>query len=165
MFTWILILSLLALGFILIEIFFIPGLGVTGVLGALFLLIATYLASQAYGPWVALALFMIVLTIGILSFVVFFRSSASHWIVLNQPLDKVVNQPPHLKVGNCGVITTALRPSGKAIFQIQDCKRPIDVITQGEFIERDEKVRIIQIEGNKVVVIQDKALNERSKGE
>ena len=43
---------------------------------------------------------------------------------------------------------TFLRPAGKARFG----ERDIDVVTEGEFIEKDARVKILAIKGNRVVV-------------
>ncbi|MES2572417.1 MAG: NfeD family protein, partial [Verrucomicrobiota bacterium] len=53
-----------------------------------------------------------------------------------------------LRSGMTGVARTLLRPSGKAIFSDQ----LVDVISRGEFIEPETPVRIVQIEGARVVV-------------
>ena len=47
-----------------------------------------------------------------------------------------------------GVTTSDLRPSGYAEFE----GRRVDVITEGEMISKGTQVRVIQIEGNRVVV-------------
>jgi membrane-bound serine protease (ClpP class) len=47
-----------------------------------------------------------------------------------------------------GRSTTDLRPSGKAVFE----GRLLDVITEGEFVERDRPLRIRKREGSRIVV-------------
>ena len=51
-------------------------------------------------------------------------------------------------VGLTGITHTALRPSGLAI--IKD--RRVDVVTQGELIERDCPIRVLKVEGNRIIV-------------
>ena len=51
-------------------------------------------------------------------------------------------------VGSEGVATTQLRPSGMARFG----DRKIDVVSEGEVIERDSRIKIIEVESNRVVV-------------
>jgi membrane-bound serine protease (ClpP class) len=55
-----------------------------------------------------------------------------------------------IKIGDEGIAMTKLRPAGRAKFQ----QAIVDVVTQGDLIEKDSKVKIIRIEGNKVVVKQ-----------
>lgn len=47
-----------------------------------------------------------------------------------------------------GVSLTILRPTGIADFN----GIKLDVITEGEFIQKDKKVKIIQVQGNRIVV-------------
>jgi membrane-bound serine protease (ClpP class) len=53
-------------------------------------------------------------------------------------------------VGMQGVTTTPLLPSGKA--QIGD--ELVDVIADGEVIERNQPVRVVEVRGNRVLVRQ-----------
>jgi membrane-bound serine protease (ClpP class) len=55
---------------------------------------------------------------------------------------------PHVRVGEEGVARTTLRPAGKAEFGAAF----VDVVTDGEFLERGVKVRVTMIEGDRVVV-------------
>ncbi|MBI3009060.1 MAG: NfeD family protein, partial [Candidatus Omnitrophica bacterium] len=41
-----------------------------------------------------------------------------------------------------------LRPSGRAVFG----DKILDVITEGDFIETEKEVRIIRVDGNRIVV-------------
>jgi membrane-bound serine protease (ClpP class) len=47
-----------------------------------------------------------------------------------------------------GTALTPLRPSGTAVI---DGKR-VDVVTEGEMIDKDKPVRVIKVEGGRVVV-------------
>jgi len=53
-------------------------------------------------------------------------------------------------VGREGVTLTALRPAGMAVID----GRKVDVVTLGDFIERDVPIRVVDISGNRVVVRQ-----------
>ena len=55
---------------------------------------------------------------------------------------------PRVALGDAGVALTALRPAGAA--QIAD--RRVDVVTDGDWIEPNTSVRVVRIEGAKVVV-------------
>ncbi|MDP7396163.1 MAG: NfeD family protein, partial [Lentisphaeria bacterium] len=54
-------------------------------------------------------------------------------------------------LGKTGVSCTMLRPSGLAMI---DDER-IDVVTEGEMIQKDQRVKVIEIEGNRIVVAID----------
>ncbi len=55
---------------------------------------------------------------------------------------------PRVRVGEEGVARTILRPAGKAEFGAA----LVDVVTDGEFLERGAKVRVAMVEGDRVVV-------------
>jgi membrane-bound serine protease (ClpP class) len=57
-----------------------------------------------------------------------------------------------VKVGELGTAATFLRPAGKARFG----ERDIDVVTEGDFIEKGAKVKILDIKGNRVVVTEER---------
>lgn len=52
------------------------------------------------------------------------------------------------RVGDAGKAATDLRPAGKARFG----DRLVDVVTEGDFLARDSSVRVVLIEGNRVIV-------------
>jgi membrane-bound serine protease (ClpP class) len=51
-------------------------------------------------------------------------------------------------VGDWGMALSALRPAGKARFGDE----VLDVLTDGDFIEAGRQVRIVELEGNRIVV-------------
>ena len=51
-------------------------------------------------------------------------------------------------LGKTGRSITPLRPTGRAIIE----QKTLDVITKGEFIEKNKKIEVIKVEGNKVIV-------------
>jgi len=51
-------------------------------------------------------------------------------------------------MGKTGTAVTNLRPAGTARID----GRRVDVVSRGEFIEKDKPVRVIAVEGNRVVV-------------
>lgn len=59
-----------------------------------------------------------------------------------------VGSPARVAVGASGVAVSILRPSGNARFD----DRVVDVVTQGEFIEPASPVRVLAVEGARIVV-------------
>ena len=51
-------------------------------------------------------------------------------------------------MGREGVAVTKLRPSG----MIEVDHEKIDAVTSGEFIEKDSRIKIIRVEGRKIIV-------------
>jgi membrane-bound serine protease (ClpP class) len=58
----------------------------------------------------------------------------------------------HLSVGLVGVAETPLRPAGKVEFDDEF----FDVVSEGDFVDTGEEVRIVEIQGNRVVVRKHK---------
>ena len=51
-------------------------------------------------------------------------------------------------VGEEGVTVAPLRPAGMALFK----DKKVDVVSVGDFIEMDQRVKVVEISGNRVVV-------------
>jgi membrane-bound serine protease (ClpP class) len=58
----------------------------------------------------------------------------------------------HLEVGKVGIAETPLRPAGKVEFD----EEFFDVVSEGDFVATGEEVRIVDIQGNRVVVRKHK---------
>lgn len=62
--------------------------------------------------------------------------------------DRTVSSPVSISVGESGVALSILRPSGNARFG----ESIVDVITRGEFIEPTSPIRVLAVEGSRIVV-------------
>lgn len=64
--------------------------------------------------------------------------------------DGIISQPPELEkfMGLEGIATSDLRPSGTAKI---DGKR-VDVVTRGEYLEKDSEIVVYSVKGNQVIV-------------
>jgi membrane-bound serine protease (ClpP class) len=62
--------------------------------------------------------------------------------------ERTVSSPAAISVGANGVALSILRPSGNARFG----EAIVDVITRGEFIEPESPLRVLAIEGSRIVV-------------
>jgi membrane-bound serine protease (ClpP class) len=62
-----------------------------------------------------------------------------------------VSSPKKVVVGESGVALSILRPSGNARFG----EEIVDVITRGEYIEPSSPIRVLAIEGSRVVVARE----------
>ena len=164
-------LLLLMLGVVLLgfELFVIPGFGMAGIAGLLFIAAGAILALQDFVipdpslPWEAELLAKNVLhVLGALFAAVFIALFFLRYVL---PKLSIVIQGPYLdatlkdshadsleagsaRVGATGVAMTFLRPSGKV--KIND--DIFDVITEGEFMEKGTPVQISDIKGNRVIV-------------
>jgi len=142
----------LAVGLVLIAAeAFIPGFGAFGVIGFVLLVAAAIL--QATTVWQAVLYLFIALAIGVLLFVLLTRSFtrgrlAKSKVVLKEAADGSASPSLEALVGETGTAVTKLRPAGKAYI----ANALYDVVSQGEFIEKEETIVVLSAEGSRVVV-------------
>jgi len=169
--TWLEVILFLG-GFccLLLEIFVLPGFGIFGLGGGLLILVSLILASQTFvfpskqEEYAELRNSLIVVSaagIGILGLGSIMRKYLPHTplfrTVLLNPLEgeeldhlsarESVSDYSHL-LGRSGVATTTLRPTGKAEFDNQ----LVDVITEGEILDRGTQVDVVEVRGNQIIV-------------
>ncbi len=157
------LLFILGLVLLLAEIFIIPGFGVAGISGIALILVSIFLALLGSDPFldmrsVSLAIIqlsssMVAALIGIFLLAKFLpKTSAFSRLVLaeTQTADKgFVSFPSDTNlIGKTGVAFTTLRPGGTSLI---DGKK-VDVVADSEYIEKDKKIKVIRVEGIKVVV-------------
>jgi membrane-bound serine protease (ClpP class) len=144
-----------------IEIFVIPGFGVVGILGIVLMITSLFLAlggsftATTYDtlavPVYTLAGSFVGLAI-IVSLMVRYlpSSSAFSHLVLQTPASATNHELAATRdlLGAEGRALTTLRPAGVAMLREERC----DVITEGEYISAGEPVRVVRVEGRKVVV-------------
>jgi len=142
---------LIAVGFIFIvvEIFFIPGFSVPGLVGIAMIGYGIFKANVEYGMSGALIALTASLLAAAAVIIVALKSRTVRKIGLeyNEKEAKAVDDYREL-VGREGVALSTLRPSGTAVID----GRRWDVVTEGDYIERDTPIRVIDIEGTRIVV-------------
>ncbi|MCL4454939.1 MAG: hypothetical protein M1157_04780, partial [Deinococcus sp.] len=86
----------------------------------------------------------------VLMFRLFPRTRIGKGLVLESAIDDSASSKSGLEslLGAIGTALTDLHPAGVARFG----ERRVDVVTQGEYISKNEAVRVIQVEGVRVVV-------------
>ncbi len=165
-------LFLIGFGLLLVEIFIIPGFGVAGLFGILLMGGAIVLSmidiTPPDGPILPsdidfvyplrmLTLTILVVGIGVYLITVYLPGiPIFRRLILEQATDKAsgfqASSDTTELVGRRGVVLSALRPAGSAVF---DDNR-LDVITQGEFIEAGTPVEIVETHGNRIIVKRQK---------
>jgi len=168
---WLEVLLFLAgVGCLLLEIFVLPGFAIFGLGGGLMIIASLVLASQTFilprndYQWEQMQTTLVSLggaVVGTFVAAVAFRRFLPHAPVFN----RVFLQPPsgeerqtlasresmvdfaHL-VGRTGTTATPLMPSGKARFGDE----LLDVIADGEAIDRGQTVVVVEVRGNRVLV-------------
>ncbi len=164
-------------GLIVIELFVIPGWGVSGILGFLLVLASAVLASQSFvipqtttevSQFVnTLTMIFVAMTLIVIGGVVITKKIGRipffNQIVLAPPGERARSDPkkensstpkrepvahPIVSVGDWGESVTVLRPAGRARF----ASRSVDVVSDGEFIDPGTKIRVVRIQGAIVTV-------------
>mgnify|MGYP001558898791 CR=1 FL=1 len=145
----------ISLGFILLLIeMFTPGFSIPGISGIVLLVMGCYKAfalSPFWGIFVSVS--SLLLVVGF--FKLFQRSPLWRKIRLDTKETKAqgfsCGEDLSGLLNKSGVTASILRPSGIALI---DGKR-IDVIAESLFIDKDKKVNVVKVEGNKVIVKEE----------
>ena len=148
------ILFFVGLGLITVELF-IPGIGIFGGLGLVALILAIVFQAQTFLQ--GLVLFLIIAAIVAVLALIILRSFRkgrlfkSSLVLKNRAAKEegyVSNDDNTSLVGKTGTALSILRPAGRADIDGTIC----DVVTGGEFIERGEKVIVIEAIGRRILV-------------
>lgn len=150
----ILIISIFGLLLLAIEVF-IPGFGIFGITGIAMLILSILMLSPSLEVTLASLTVAVIMSL-VLGVVVFKRiKKSSFWnkIVL-QPMGTAQEQSKeiaaaHTEIGMEGRAITKLRPSGHVLL---DNGQQVSVVTDGHFIDENERVVVFELEGNKIVV-------------
>lgn len=158
---------LFIIGIVLIglEIFVIPGFGIAGISGIILILASLFLSLTGGLPFFDLSIVgeaVIQLAIALVGAFIFILLSAKflpkstlfNRLVLaeEERADKgFVSYPSEKELVNSeGIALTDLRPAGSAEIN----SRRYDVVADWQFIEKGKKVKVIRVEGIKVVVTE-----------
>lgn len=146
---------------LLLEFFIIPGFGLLGISGLIVILGGLFMLLIPENPLTndynsASWAFAISTIGGIISIFLIFRllSKTKLWEKLTLPTSQKSSEGYNTSiglegfVGKLGTSTSDLRPSGWGDF---DSKK-LFVVTEGEFVDRKEKIEILSVDGNRIVV-------------
>lgn len=143
---------LLIAGLILIavEILFLPGM-IVGFIGTLLLIVSVVIAFLKAGFVTGILLILVTLILLIILFYLMKKYKVWNRFILNQEnkifSENLVNSSQNL-IGKIGISITDLKPSG---FILIDNKK-FDANSEGEFISKDSKVKVISLSGFKLIV-------------
>ena len=142
---------------LLVTEMFIPGFGIAGLTGILLEAAAVVITYLQSGPGPALVVLLIALSVAALALTLSLRSAARGklsrsklFLQGKESAEEGYSATEDLNVflGRSGKALTPLRPSGMAEFD----EVRLSVLTGGEFIPEGSPVRIIRVEGGKVIV-------------
>ncbi len=148
-----------SIGFLLVVIeVFVPGFGVPGILGIIFLVAGVIVTAKTLIQ--ALILIIIILALlGVLTSILISSASKgklSKKIILSTSINKnegyIGTSDMQFFLDKTGTTLSVLRPSGTVDFD----GVKLDVVSEGEFIPRGTEVKVIKVEGRKIVVRETK---------
>ncbi len=158
------------IGLVLVELFLVPGTLIAGIGGLIAIMVALFLSLQPFGlpdnPWekeyltrnlwgllfsILGGVVLLMMVSRLLPKIPLFSS-----ILLEpkRPLDAYSNAATQEKtheglLGKQGEALTDLRPAGK--MEVEGV--PLDVVTDGRFIEKGSPLKITKIQGNRILVV------------
>ena len=147
----ILVITFVVLGivFFILEIFFVPGVSIGGIVGTLFTGAGIWYAFAKLGTmagWIVVAVSVVLLLLAIIYF------------IKGKPLDKMAldkeleSDNPYdmskVAVGDRGVTLSRLAPMGKVLVNGEEYEAKLCA----GFLDRGVEVEVVEIEGNVLVV-------------
>ncbi|MFT3928152.1 MAG: NfeD family protein [Myxococcales bacterium] len=159
-----LILFAAGLGLLALEVMVLPGFGIAGVLGIVCMVAALVLTLVGLplgvafqtGAWVeplgrVTAALVVTVVLMLLALRILPKSRAGRGLVLSSSTassEGFVAHDATRLLGQVGVSESELRPAGVARFGSER----VDVVSEGAFVARGLAVRVVQVEGVRVVV-------------
>lgn len=144
------ILIILGLVLIIVEVIFVPGTTLVGIIGFIFSGIGVYLSFVYYGAVTGFAVLAASTVVAGIAIYVSFKGEVWKKFALKGTISSRVNDEYkyNLMVGETGIATSSLRPIGKAEFN----DIVFEVRSNGRYIKTGEEVKIIKIESNRIFV-------------
>lgn len=151
--------AIFILGLILLVIeIFAPGFGFFGGSGIVLLILGIILTAR--NTFEAIVMVIILLLLVAIALVIILRSAKKGklskklilWSAARKESGYSTSSNNDDLIGKEGIALTVLRPSGTGEFE----GKRIDIVTDGTYIDGGTKIKIIRIEGNRIVVEQIK---------
>lgn len=148
--VWTLILLVCALGLFVVEILN-PGFGLPGIAGIVLLAADVYITARTVQEALILGLIaaLIVLIFLVFGARLISKGKLPKSLILDQAEeDYRSSEDLSALLGTTGRTLTVLRPAGMAELG----GRKVDVVTRGEFLEKDSLVEVVEAAGGRIVV-------------
>ena len=149
-------LALLILGFVLVGVeMVIPGFGAPGLAGATSLILGIIVSADSVEQGITITIIVVVLLAVMLTVILTILKKVRHPLVLKEDLKVehgfLSSQDLDYLVGKSGIASTDLRPSGKCSIEGVE----FDVRTQGKYILKGTRIKILCIHENTIIVIEE----------
>lgn len=149
---WMIIISLLLIGLLLIvvEVVFVPGTTIVGVIGVIFAGTGVIISYRHYGSEAGLYIFAGTAAFAVIAIIISFRSKAWTRFANQSAINSKVNEgiTASLLEGEEGIALSTLKPFGKAQFKSGE----FEVKTLGDYLDAGTKVKIVSIQSNQIIV-------------
>lgn len=162
------LLFLIGLSLIAVEIFVIPGFGFAGITGIVLVMLSLFLSlvgGMPYYDFSFISVAIIQLTAALLGALILIfilakylpKSKTFHRLVLDDAESSTKGFVTYTKFDHLldkeGIALTTLRPAGTA----EIAGQRVDVVTDSEYVEKGAKIKVIKVEGIRVVVKEIKS--------
>jgi len=148
--VWSVIIPLIIFGLLLVllEIFILPGM-VAGIIGGLLVVLGVYQSYASYGVLAGTITLFSTIAIFVVAMILFFKSGTWKKVALSEVIDGKMNTIDSIiQPGDKGKTISRLAPMGKAFIN----NEYYEVSTNSEFVDENEDIVVIKIEGNKIFV-------------
>ncbi|WP_421875169.1 NfeD family protein [Marinoscillum sp.] len=149
---WISVLALIILGIalIVVEVIFVPGTTIVGIMGFVCGGVGIYLGYDYFGPTTGtiIMVFSVLLGFGVIFYS--FKSRAWERFSLKGEHRSKYNDGivVNLQLAQRGKTISSLKPYGKAMFDDQI----VEVKSNGAYISENQQVEITKLDSNKIIV-------------
>ena len=147
---FILALLIIGLALIVVEVVFVPGTTLVGILGVIFLGAAIMSSYRNYGTEVGF--YVLIGTAAVTAVALFFSFRSQAWsrFANNSAIKSKVNEglTAPLAMGDEGIAISTLKPMGKVQFKGKE----FEVKTLGDYVDVGTRVRIVHLQENQIIV-------------
>lgn len=154
MIDWITVLLLLISGIalLIVEIIFIPGTTVLGLVGAAMVVLGVVLGYSYFDNQTGTIILISTLVVGGVATALSFRSGFWGKFALHNANRAKFNEEfsPDVTIGDSGIAMSALRPIGKAEFGNQ----VLEVRTTGEYLTAGTRIRVVRVDENDRIFVE-----------
>ena len=150
MWTIILALLLIGLALVIVEIVFVPGTTIVGIIGVIFSGTGVLITFRHYGNETGYYILLGSSVVTAIALYFSFRSNAWSRFANHSAIKSKVNEglTATLQLGDEGVSLSTLKPMGTVQFK----SGQFEVKTLGDYVDVGTKVRIVHIESNQIIV-------------
>lgn len=149
---WLSVILLVACGIILLilELIFVPGTTILGILGFFMLIGGVYVSFENFGAPVGFGVLLGTAVVSVTALIYSLRSGAWQRFSLKSKIDSKVNEHEQddLQIGMRGMTISDLRPVGTAEF----LDHLYEVQTNGNYLDAGTAIEIIKMLDHKIIV-------------